>query len=70
MADRPEGLTTEEWNLILELRQKNRDTAWRNTGLQEAASLADQWADECCGGSGQGGEGYRNLATAIRRLMR
>ena len=37
-----------------------------NAGLELAAQLAESWADQCCGGSGEGGEGYRNLAKAIR----
>jgi hypothetical protein len=37
-----------------------------NAGLELAARLAESWADECCGGSGDYGEGYRNLAKSIR----
>lgn len=41
-----------------------------NAGLELAARIAESWADECCGGSGQGGEGYRNLAKVIRNKQR
>lgn len=35
-------------------------------GLSDAAAKANSWADEC--GSSSGGDGYRNLATAILSL--
>ncbi len=41
-----------------------------NAGLELAAKIADSWADECCGGSGVDGEGYRNLAKAIRSKIK
>lgn len=37
-------------------------------GLAAAASKARSWADQCAGGSGEGGEGYRNLAASIEAI--
>jgi hypothetical protein len=37
-------------------------------GLAAAARKAEEWAAECCGGSGLGGEGYKNLAQAILKI--
>lgn len=37
-------------------------------GLSDAARTAESWADQSCGGSGTGGEGYRNLARSILGL--
>jgi hypothetical protein len=69
MIDRPEGLTTDEWKMIKDHRKKQERDRYRNLGLADAAGLADNWAEQCCGGSGEGGEGYRNLANAIRGMM-
>lgn len=37
-------------------------------GLHAASRMALSYADQCCGGSGEGGEGYRNLADAISKI--
>lgn len=71
MADpntRPDNLTAEEWEMVLQFRRAKADAAARARGLDAAARLADEWADQCGGGSGAGGDGYRNLAAAIRQL--
>lgn len=65
---RPDGLTAEEWAVVLKMRRDLADRAARATGLEAAARLAENWADQAGGGSGLGGEGFRNLATAIRQL--
>lgn len=36
--------------------------------IAAAANIAKSWAAECCGGSGEGGEGYLNLANTINNL--
>lgn len=64
----PNGVTSEEWNLILERRKTREREIAISSGLELAARLAEQWATESGGGSGNGGEGYLNLAIAIRRL--
>jgi hypothetical protein len=43
---------------------------WYNAGLIDAARKADGWAAECCGGSGEGSQGYKNLAESIRNMQR
>jgi hypothetical protein len=62
-------LTNEEWQAVQEMRLQKRDKTVRNGALEEAARLADSWADESGGGSGKGGEGWRNFASAIRKMM-
>lgn len=37
-------------------------------GLHAASQMALSYAEQCCGGSGEGGEGYRNLAYAILKI--
>lgn len=66
----PEGLTREEWQMVLDARQRARENISFNEGVLTAARLAEEWADQCAGGSGKGGEGYMNLGAAIRRLVR
>lgn len=36
-----------------------------NHGLWVASQMAEEWAALCSGGTGQGGDGYKNLASAI-----
>jgi hypothetical protein len=40
-----------------------------NRGLHAAACLAENWGEQAGGGSGQHGQGYKNLASSIRRKM-
>ena len=63
---RPEGLSEAEWLAVLDMRKRLVFDNGFNAGLETAALIADSWADQCCGGSGEGGEGYRNLAVSIR----
>jgi hypothetical protein len=68
----PDGVTPEEWKaalaMVQEMRRQRERTTSYNRGLEAAAQQAEAWAAQCCGGSGEGGEGYRNLAIAIRRM--
>jgi hypothetical protein len=38
-------------------------------GVMAGAQKARSWGEEAGGGSGEGGEGYKNLADAITRLI-
>lgn len=42
---------------------------WYNAGLIDAARKAESWADEAEANGGQGGMGYRNLASVIRDMQ-
>lgn len=68
--DRSTTLSNEEWNLILERRRTREREIDISSGLELAARLAEQWAAErmIADSASNGGEGYLNLATAIRRL--
>lgn len=56
---------------IVELRQLAINyEKWYNAGLIDAARKADSWGEESGGGSGTGGEGYKNLANSIRDMQR
>jgi hypothetical protein len=41
-----------------------------NQGLELAAQIAEAWANEAEAYGGNGGEGYRNLAHAIRKKQK
>jgi hypothetical protein len=56
--------------LVLEEERERRETMMFNSGLEAAARKSVEWADQSCGGSGFGGEGYRNLATSILSLRK
>lgn len=43
---------------------------WYNAGLIDAARKAETWADEAEANGGNGGMGYRNLASVIRDMKR
>lgn len=62
-------LTPEERTLVLAHRKRAEYARAYNNGLEAAASQCEAWADECCGGSGEGGEVYRNIAGSIRKLF-
>jgi hypothetical protein len=64
----PPGLSTAEWEMVQEMSRQAIRREGYNRGIEAAAQQAEAWADQCCGGSGEGGEGYRNLAVAIRRM--
>lgn len=49
------------------LEREQRDKFYR-LGLEAAARMAENWAEQCAGGSGSYGDGYRNLAKAQRRI--
>lgn len=48
--------------------ERDQKRGYYQAGLDAAARMADNWADQCAGGSGSGGEGYRALACAQRRI--
>lgn len=62
-------ITRDEWARVERERQRNKDTIAYNQGLEAAAQQAESWAAQSGGGSGVGGEGYTNLAIAIRRMQ-
>ncbi len=64
-------ISIDHYRKITDTVKELTDTAFQSgylAGLRAASNKAINWADECCGGSGDGGEGYRNLAAAIRRI--
>lgn len=63
-------ITDAEWQVILDMRKKNLLSIGRNSGLEEAAGLAETWAARYFGASAEVGEGYRNLAQCIRGLRK
>lgn len=63
-------LTPEEKDLIIEHRKKREYLRGYNEGLETAAKTCESWAAESCGGSGEGGHGYKNLAAIIRDKKR
>ncbi len=63
-------LTEAERIFIAQQRKSAEMDRAFNAGLEAAARLAESWADQCCGGSGEGGEGYRNLAKSILAAQR
>lgn len=65
MTDKPEGLSNREWEAVLELRKSDTYAKGVNHGLELAASIAEEWGRVSGGGTGEGGEGYRNLAQTI-----
>lgn len=67
MDREPHHLETMIGDYLKKLEREQRQRFFQ-MGLDAASALADNWADQCCGGSGEGGEGYRNLACAQRRL--
>ena len=66
----PAGLSAAEWEIVQEYRRQAIRIDGYKRGLEAAAQKADAWAAECCGGSGEGGEGYRSLANQIRAMAR
>ena len=48
------------------LRRGWERAAWLR-GMEHAAALLDSLAEQCCGGSGVGGETYRVAAQSVRR---
>jgi hypothetical protein len=67
---RSREISEAEWQAVQEMRLRKRNAEAYNRGLEDAATLAERWGDESGGGSGEGGSGYCNLATAIRKMMR
>lgn len=61
-------LSAEEARVVEELRESRTRRTGYMEGLEAAARLAYRWAEEAGGGMGGGGEGYRNLAAAIRQI--
>ncbi len=61
-------LTPEEVQLVLNSRTEKIRTEAYKQGLVAAFHKCQEWANECDGGSGKGGEGYRNLGEAILRI--
>ena len=63
-------LTPEEAEII----RRHRDAkAWDrayNQAIGDAVRLAYSYADQCCGGSGEGGNEYRVLGDALQKLIR
>lgn len=59
-------LTPEEQALIIEHRKRLDYKRAYDDGLETAARICESWAAESCGGSGEGGQGYKNLAAIIR----
>lgn len=60
-------LSPEEQAIIIEHRKKRDYMRAYNHGLETAACICESWAAESCGGSGEGGQGYKNLAEIIRK---
>lgn len=63
-------LSKEEVQLILTQRKEKARITSYNQGLEAAAQQAESYAAQCCGGTGEGGEGYKNLAVSIRQLKK
>lgn len=61
-------LSDEEVKLIQKHRQDRERERWFLRGAEAAADLADQWYAQASGQLVRSGEGYKNLAAAIRRL--
>lgn len=61
----PAGLTREEWEMVLRHRLVVTSRLHYNRGLEAAARKAESYAREC----GGGGDGYLNLANAIREMI-
>ena len=61
-------LTPAEREMILKARESAKYEEAYKRGLAAAYNMCINWADQCGGGSGKDGEGYRNLANAILRI--
>jgi hypothetical protein len=55
---------------VLEVERERRDNSYFDAGLRTAAIKCVEWADASCGGSGAGGEGYRNLSNVILAMQK
>jgi hypothetical protein len=55
---------------VLEHERDVMDKRWFNIGIETASMKCIEWADSCCGGSGAGGEGYRNLGKLLLAMRK
>jgi hypothetical protein len=60
-------LAKKQWTVGDVFDVADRLRASYNRGLDDAAETARDWSRQCCGGTGEGGEGYANLADVIER---
>ena len=60
-------ITPEERDIIIEHRKRRDYMRAYNDGIEAAAHICESWAAESCGGSGEGGHGYKSLAAIIRK---
>ncbi len=61
-------LTEAEVTLVTKAREREIFEAGYRMGLAAASAKAIAWGNECCGGSGEGGQGYHNLGASILRI--
>jgi DNA modification methylase len=57
--------------ILIELNPEYAAMAKRRIiGIETASMKCIEWADSCCGGSGAGGEGYRNLGKLLLAMRK
>ena len=55
---------------LLEEERERRDNQLFDAGIRTAAIKCIEWADQAGGGSGVGGDGYRNLANILLAMQK
>ena len=63
-------LTQKEERMLMEFREEQKIKKGYNQAIREVVFQLNSMADQCCGGSGEGGSVYRMLAEKFDKMFK